>query len=590
MTNNSNRYVVKSLFKKLLPVQIATVAVLNISGLLNSLIIGTMMSAEHLSVLGFIVPLNCIHLMLGGGIAVGSQTLCGRYVGSGDRKKIGETYSTAFVLCVVIGVLLSLIYFLFPYQIASLLGATGNALEYTVDYLRGYALSVVFLLFSTIMIPFLQLSNASKVMLISIITLTITNVVFVIVGISVFNANMFGVGLACSFSNIIGAVVILIYCLSSKCPIRFSFKSFSFYYVKRIFNFGLPNTVKPFCLAIRNWVFNNVAVKYGGVMAVSALTIVGNVASIADSVIGGIEGSTCMMSSIYYGERDKVSLQDITPVALKIGAPLQAVIYLLIFILAGPFAKLFGAQGEFVGFTVNAMRIIFLYLLVNIYMNVFVNVYKGIGKTQFVNVVTVIIYVLIPIGFCLTLTKLVGINGVWISYVVPEPICFIGTVVYSACKQHRIPKSLTEVTYISDNFGIEDDNRYNVKISSVNEISRVTQDIQEFCRKKGMDDKKGFYCALCIEELAVAVLRETPSLINKITGKKEIDLLLIYENEGVSILMRNNYPPFDPIEWANIHDKVDPMKSMGIRMVSKFAQEISYSAVINLNVFYVRIG
>ena len=49
--------------------------------------------------------------------------------------------------------------------------------------------------------------------------------------------------------------------------------------------------------------------------------------------------------------------------------------------------------------------------------------------------------------------------------------------------------------------------------------------------------------------------------------------------------MRNNYPPFNPIEWANIHDAVDPIKSIGIRMVSKLAKEINYSAVINLNVF-----
>ena len=548
-----------------------------------------MMSAEHLSVLGFIVPLNCIHLMLGGGIAAGSQTLCGRYVGSGNRKKIGEVYSTAFVLCTFIGILLSMIYFLFPYQIASILGASGNALEYIVDYLRGYAGSVVFLLFSSIVIPFLQLSNATKVMLVSILTLTVTNVAFVIISISVFQSGMFGVGLACSLSNILGAAVVLIYCLSSKCPIHFSLKSFRFQHVKQIFYLGLPNTVKPFCLAIRNWVFNNVAVQYGGVMAISALTIVGNVGSIIDSITGGVEGATCMISSIYYGERDKKSLQDVTPVALKTGVPLQAAMYILIFLLARPIAQLFGLQGEEIGFTANAMRIVLLYLIGNIYMNVYINVYKGIGKTRFVSIVTVINHILIPILFCLTATKIIGINGVWISYVVPEPLCFIGLLIYSACKQHHFPKSLAELTYIPDNFGIEDNDHYNVKIMNVREISRVSQDVQEFCKKRGMDSKKSFYCALCIEELAAAVLTETPGLMNKIVRNKEIDLLLIYEDEGMSILMRNNYPPFDPIEWANIHDAVDPMKSVGIRMVSKFAKEASYSAVINLNLFYVRI-
>ena len=172
MTSNTKKYVAKSLFKSLLPIQIATVGVLNISGLFNSLIVGALLGPEQLSVLGFLVPLNCIHAMLGGGIAAGAQTLCGRYIGSGERNKIGETYSTAFVLCVILSLLLTLAYLIFPYQIASLLGASSNALEYTVQYLRGYAISIFFLMFSTIMIPFLQLSNASKIMFVSLITLT----------------------------------------------------------------------------------------------------------------------------------------------------------------------------------------------------------------------------------------------------------------------------------------------------------------------------------------------------------------------------------------------------------------------------------
>ena len=73
-------------------------------------------------------------------------------------------------------------------------------------------------------------------------------------------------------------------------------------------------------------------------------------------------------------------------------------------------------------------------------------------------------------------------------------------------------------------------------------------------------------------------------------GKCEIDLRVIYEDKGVSILMRDNYPPFDPVQWAQIQKPDDPTRCVGIRMVTRMVQTVTYSTTINLNVLMIRLA
>lgn len=589
MSKKLSPRVAQSMYLKLLPMQMFAVGVLNINGILNSLLIGNMMGTECLAVFGFMVPINCIHNMLGGGIATGSQILCGRYIGCGDRKKIGDTYAAVSVICIVMGALLTAVYLLFPVQIASLLGASGAALDYTSDYLRGFGWSIIFMMFSSSMIPFLQLSNASRVMYTSIGVMTGASVVLDILSISVFSLGMYGVGLASAASYLLGDLVILLYYLSEKCPIRWSLKDFRRSCVKEIFRLGLPNITRPFCLAIRNLIFNNVAVRIGGTLAVTAVAIVGSMGAIADAINGGIDGSTNMIASIFYGERDKESLREVTPIALKTGGLMQAGLYALIFFTAKPFAMLFGAEGDCVPFTVNALRIVMMYLLINIYMDVSYNIYKGIGRTGLVNIINVVNFLVIPISTCLTLPKVMGVNGVWVSYLFPEAICYIGLAFYAAYKRKQFPRKFADVTYIPEGFGIESSDRCDVNVKTLADVPAVSQKAIEFCRAKGLDSKKSFFCGLCIEELAAAILEHGAEQREKHPGKNEIDLRMIYENDGISILLRDNYPPFDPLEWARIHEPEDPMRYIGVRTVTRLAQELNYSVAINLNVLSIRI-
>lgn len=581
--------VAKSMFLSLLPAQILAVIVLNINSFLNSLLIGNLMGSEFLAVFGFMVPVNCIHSMIGGGIASGAQILCGRCIGRGDQKGIRKIYAAVFFLCVCLGALLMFAYQVFSVQIASLLGASGNTLTYTADYLRGSGWSIIFMMLSSSMIPFLQMNNASGTMYASIAVMTAANAGFDLLAILVFRTGMFGIGLASSAAYLMFILVIVLYFLSDKCAIRFSLRDFNFASVKDIFHLGLPNITKPLFLAFRNLVFNNVAVRVGGTVAVTALALVGNMALIVDAFGTGIENSINIVASVFYGERDKESLREAAPIGIKIGMTIQYVLYAIVFLIARPFSRIFGAEPELVPAAATAIRLVMLYLIANIATNVILNIYKGIGKTAMINLFNLVNFILIPIPVCLLLSRLIGVNGVWLTYCLPEPLCLIGFLIYAARMRHQRPKKLADMVYIPESFGIGSKDRYDTVIKCVDDAADASRNAIAFCREKGLDERTGHFCGLCIEEMAVAVLEHGAENLKTESGKHEIDLRMIFEDGGMTILLRDNYPKFDILQWMKLHEPEDPIRYIGIRMAVSLAKEVNYSTALNLNVLTIRI-
>lgn len=584
----SNR-VVESMFLALLPAQMFAIAVQNLNGLLNSMIVGNMMGEECLSVFGFIWPLMQIHSMLSGGVAIGSQILCGRFVGRGDHKGVGGIYTAVSVLCIVIGAIMTAVYIVFPVQVAEMLGATGNALNYTADYLRGCSWSMILMMFATSMIPFLQLNNARNVMYIAISALTVVNIGGDLISIKVFNAGMTGIGNAVSFGYLAFILVVFIYYISPKCGVRLNVHSFSLRRMAEIIRLGLPEMLMCMCIAARTLILNKIALSLAGNLAMSAVAVITNLCSLMDVITRGIEGTTNMEASLLYGERDKNSLRELAPIITRISIPLKVGGYLVICAGASLLARIFGVTSADVPFTAHAIRLFMLYPVTNLLFAIIANTYKGMGKTALTSVIVVFNFFIVPALLMLTLPKLFGIDGLWLCTSLEEVFTTIGLIVYCAIRRGAFPKRMNEIIYIPEEFGVDSKDRFDASVQSENQLTEVSQRAIEFCREKGMNGTRSNFCGLCVEEMCAAILEHGRESAKQKRGKYEIDLRMIYENEGVSMMIRDNYPPFNPLEWANLQNPEDPARFIGVRMVTGMAQTISYDATINLNILKLRL-
>ncbi|MCQ2398738.1 MAG: hypothetical protein MJ052_05510, partial [Sphaerochaetaceae bacterium] len=531
MSERLSGRVAESMFLNLLPAQVLTILIFNLNSLFNSLIVGNFSGSESLAVFGFISPLVAFHTMIIGGITSGSQFLCERYIGRGKHEKIGEICAAVIVISFCVGMILTLIYEFLSMPIASLLGAFGNSRILVSDYLRGYGWGMIPLLFSSSVIPFLKLNNDGYVTSVSVFAMLVVNCAGTLLNTFVTKRGMFGYGAVYSLAYSVFTLIVVIYYLSGKCPTRLNFRSFNRSYAKNISALGFPAMLLPLCLSLRNLIFNNVAVRISGTKAITATAILINITVFFEMFTGGIKNTVSICTGIFYDERDKKSMLEVTPIGLHFGALIHSAAYIFIFFYSRVLARLFGSENEIVPFVANALRIAPVFLLTDVAYNIITGVYKGVGRTDFINLLTIINTLIVPIPVCLVLSVLIGIDGIWISYFAGEIITVPFALFYCGKKQKHFPFKLTEWVYIPETFGISEENRLDTSIRTKADASEVSQRIVDFCQKKDFNRRMSLYCGLCVEEISVAILEHGYEELDGKIKKKEIDVRIIYESD-----------------------------------------------------------
>lgn len=113
----------------------------------------------------------------------------------------------------------------------------------------------------------------------------------------------------------------------------------------------------------------------------------------------------------------------------------------------------------------------------------------------------------------------------------------------------------------------------------INRMILISRAAGVFCRENGIDARRSYYAALCIEELA----------INDVThgfykeGQSAAIYLSALNNGELTIRFRDNGRNFDLTKWCNLFKEEDKAVRIGIRMVVALAKDITYTNSFNTN-------
>ena len=589
MKEKNTTAIIRKLYLELFPIQALSAGLPFINSLLNSFLIGNLIGPTALAAIGFVSPLNNALVAVSSTFAIGSQLLCGQYLGQGNRNGIRSAFSGTVVLSILAGLLFTGTFLFFPGQLARILGASPDTIIMTADYIRGMSFGMIFSILLSSLLPFLHLDQKGALSVVSILSMAAVNVIGNLLNALVFKGGMLGVGLSVSAANICALLICLPhFCFRSK-VFRFSFSAISGKVLGRVLYLGLPSAVTPACNILRSRLFNYYIFTLGGTVAVSAFTVACNISDcIGCTLEGGFNDSSSLMSSVLVGERDSSSLRDLPRVMIRSTYWLSIVAYAFFFLLAKPLVLLFGAEPASVSVYVMVLRLYCLWFLTSLYKTYSISLYRSVGKVTLVSLLYIWNSLVIPAICCVLLSPAFGL-----PVIVGSPVlCELGTillcVIYFTVKAKRLPRGPGELAYLpSDLVSVPRENRFKATLRTVEEAAAVSQQAIDFCQNKGLSRKTAYYCGLCLEEMMMDTINNGFSK-NK---KKDyaIDLRLIYENGDISILLRDNCPHFDPTEWLALCAPEDPTRSVGIRMVSKLAKEMNYTSTLGLNVLTLKL-
>ncbi|WP_026518718.1 MATE family efflux transporter [Butyrivibrio sp. FCS006] len=584
----SKNQVLEKLFFKLLPVQILIFGMNSINSIVDGTIAGRYIDGKTVGVIGLFFAVVGIVSAISSVILGGGTVLSGRYIGAGNLEKTRGVFSLCLTLAFVIGSLISIICFVFPGEVAVFCGADESLKASVMQYSRGYSFGIIPMFLSQQLASYLQLETQSKRNYIGVGAMIFFNITLDILFVTVLRLDVLGLAYATSACNWIYFLVLLPYFISGKAQMKFSISNILWEKTFDLIKIGSPGALLQFCLAMRDLTLNRVILRYGGEVGLSSRASMGMVGGFFVAL--GVGGGTVirMLASVYVGEEDKDSIKSLIKLALTKMMAMMCALMVFMVLIAGPMATIFfpDKASEVYILTKQQFMIYALALPLILVVQIQTNYLQATGNNIAVHISSVVdgyFSVVIP---SLILAPVMGALGVWWATPIGIVITALVYPIYACFYWKHIPRNVDEWLLFKDSFGVKDEDRLCINVNSMDDVIGSSEQIQEFVTAKGYAKRTAYFSSLAMEEMSGNIVNHGFNADNK---DHNMDVRVVSKKDGIMLRIKDDCKPFDPVGMNKLLNPEDPSKNIGIRMVSKIADEFSYQNMLGLNVLTIKI-
>lgn len=583
----SDPRMIERLFFRLMPVQILLVAIGSINSVIDGAMASSFIGPEAMTVTGLYMPLLKIFETVNTVLLIGSQILCGQFLGKNQVDRTRNVFSIDILTVVGFSVISTAACLIFPGGVAGALGADAATREGLAAYVAGMAPGILPMMLCAQLSAFLQLEQKQKRTYIGIFVMMAVNAALDYLFIVVLKRGLFGLGLATTVSYWAFFILLGSYYFGSKAVIKFSFKGMKAADLGRIISVGFPGAIVTLCLSLRGFAINAILLRYSGRDGVAALSALNTFGGLLYAVTAGVASTTRLLVSVYQGEEDRVGIVQIMKTALFRGVPLVAAVAAAVCALAVPLTLVFfrDQSSEVFRLTKLLFRIYPLCMPLSAICVIFINYFQSTSRMGIVNVLSIMDG---AAGVCLSsliLAPLLGAPGVWIAHVINGVLTTLAILIYAAVKNKGFPRSFEELIVLPADFGVPPDQSLAVTIRLAEEVTETSGRVIEFCRGLGMDERSSFHAGLCLEEIAANVCEHGFK-----DGKKHsVEVRVVKKNEGMLLRVKDDCLAFDPKEAAEMMDPKDLTHNIGLRIVSGYAKNMYYNSALGLNVLSIEL-
>ena len=220
-------------------------------------------------------------------------------MGKKDNKTAEKILGNCFALLILMAVILTVVFFTFAPQLLTLFGASEKTLPYGVAYARIYILGSIFVLIVMGMNPFITTQGFAKISMMTTVIGAVINIILDPIFIFVFHLGVRGAALATVLSQAVGAIWILRFLSGKKTILHLRKENFRLQkdVILPCLGLGISTFVMLSTESILSISFTSSLSRYGGDLAVGAMTIITSVSQLATLPLQGIcQGGEPIMS------------------------------------------------------------------------------------------------------------------------------------------------------------------------------------------------------------------------------------------------------------------------------------------------------
>lgn len=348
------------LFKLALPAILAQVINL-LYNLVDRMYIGHIakVGSVALTGLGVTMPFIMCVSAFAALVSMGGAPRASIMMGRGNREEAERILGNCTSMLVIVAVIVTAVSQIWGTDILMLFGASESTLPYAWAYMQIYSIGTIFVQLALGLNAFINAQGFAKTGMLTVVIGAVCNIILDPIFIFGLHMGVRGAALATIISQGISCVWIVRFLLGRQTTLRIRKENLRIRpkTVGPCIALGVAPFIMQFTESVLNICFNTSLLKYGGDVAVGAMTILSSVMQMSMLPIQGLTQGAQPIIGFNYGAKKMDRVKKTFRLLLLSCVTFTAVIWLICMLLPQTFILIFTDQAELIAFTKWAMRI-----------------------------------------------------------------------------------------------------------------------------------------------------------------------------------------------------------------------------------------
>ncbi|HDA1498822.1 TPA: multidrug efflux MATE transporter MepA [Staphylococcus aureus] len=435
--------VFKAMMHFSLPMMIGTLLSV-IYGILNIYFIGFLEDSHMISAISLTLPVFAILMGLGNLFGVCAGTYISRLLGAKDYSKSKFVSSFSIYGGIALGLIVILVTLPFSDQIAAILGARGETLALTSNYLKVMFLSAPFVILFFILEQFARAIGAPMVSMIGMLASVGLNIILDPILIFGFDLNVVGAALGTAISNVAAALFFIIYFMKNSDVVSVNIKLAkpNKEMLSEIFKIGIPAFLMSILMGFTGLVLNLFLAHYGN-FAIASYGISFRLVQFPELIIMGLcEGVVPLIAYNFMANKGRMK-DVIKAVIMSIGV-IFVVCMIAVFTIGHHMVGLFTTDQAIVEMATFILKVTMASLLLNGIGFLFTGMLQATGQGRGATIMAILQgAIIIPVLFIMN--ALFGLTGVIWSLLIAESLCALAAMLIVYLLRDRLTVDTSEL-------------------------------------------------------------------------------------------------------------------------------------------------
>lgn len=363
-------------------------------------------------------PLQMLGMALGSLSGMGGMSLISRKIGAKEIPSAEKALGNGIALSVILGVVANIILLPFLDFWLRLIGASDAVLPYAHDYMIFIIPGMLFQVVTMALFNYARAEGNARVGMIAMIMGALLNIALSAVFIVWMDMGVLGAGLATLLAQGASMAYTISYFASGNSYLKVRRANYlpDFKILKQMLAIGGGAFAQMFAGSLSSMLLINMVISYGGDYALSAFGIVQRVSMFATMPAMVIsQGAQPVLGYNYGAKRFGLSLKTIY-LALGASTTFSCLGFLIVYFVPEPIIRVFTNDSELIRVGIDAAKNMFLAVPIMGPIMIGTMVFQAIGKAKQAFIAAVSRPVIYLLPSVLILPRLLGLQGVWLSF------------------------------------------------------------------------------------------------------------------------------------------------------------------------------